>query len=107
MGRLGGRPKKDVTRTKVLSLRLTLDEYETLLEKSQKQNLHIAHYCRTILNEKPFPNVKQNKLLLQYAVNFTRISNFMKQGIFNEFEKQYLLDEIQTLITQLRKAVKW
>lgn len=106
-GKLGGRPKKEIKKTKIISLRFTPDELDKIIEKSKEQNLKIADYCRIILSEKTFPKVAENKLLITYAHNFSRISNFIKMGIFTDEEKKPLLDEIKLVIAEIRENIKW
>jgi hypothetical protein len=79
-----------------------------LLEsKSKEKNLKITEYCRVILNEKTLPNVEQNKILIEYANNFSRLSNFIKSSHFEEHEKKEFLSVLQTLVTDIREKIQW
>lgn len=107
-GKLGGRPKKETRLTHQVNIRFTPEEFEKLQRTSKERGFKfVTEYSRIILLEKEIPKFEQNKQLLRYARNFELISNYMRLGIFNEEEKKRLLGEIQTLILELRNAVKW
>lgn len=106
-GKLGGRPKKEIRKTERITLRFTPEEIQTIISKSEEKKLNTTDYCRLILNEKTLPNFEQNKILIEYANNFSRISNYMKMGIFNENEKAELTKEIKNLISELREKIQW
>ena len=71
-GKLGGRPRIENRKTEKITLRFTPSEMNLLESKSKEKNLKITEYCRVILNEKKLPNVEQNKILIEYANNFSR-----------------------------------
>ena len=106
-GKLGGRPRIENRKTEKITLRFTPSEMNLLLSKSQEKNLKITEYCRVILNEKTLPNIEQNKILIEYANNFSRLSNFIKSSHFEEHEKKEFLSVLQTLVTEIREKIQW
>lgn len=107
MGKLGGRPKKEWRKIHQINIKFTADEYEKISFKAREENIKVSNYCQIILAEKKFPKAEQNKTLITYANNFSRISNFMKMGVFTAEEKKPLLDEIELVISQIRENIKW
>ena len=106
-GKLGGRPRIENRKTEKITLRFTPSEMSLLESKSKEKNLKITEYCRVILNEKKLPNVEQNKILIEYANNFSRLSNFIKSSHFEEHEKKEFLLVLQTLVTDIREKIQW
>lgn len=106
-GKLGGRPPKDLKRSKVVSLRLTPAEFSVIELKANDKNLKLPAYCRFILTETTIPNAEQNKTLIKFANNFSKIKNYMQMGIFNENEKKRLIAEIERTIFEIRNVIKW
>ena len=106
-GKLGGRPRIENRKTEKITLRFTPSEMNLLESKSKEKNLKITEYCRVILNEKKLPNVEQNKILIEYANNFSRLSNFIKSSHFEEHEKKEFLSVLQTLVTDIREKIQW
>lgn len=106
-GKLGGRPKIEHRKIHQLNLKFTEEEYSKIILKAKEQNIKVNDYCRIILSEKTFPKAEENKTLIKYANNFSRIKNFMQIGIFNDAEKQRIVDEIDLLIVEIRDSMKW
>ena len=106
-GKLGGRPRIENRKTEKITLRFTPSEMNLLESKSKEKNLKITEYCRVILNEKTLPNVEQNKILIEYANNFSRLSNFIKSSHFEEHEKKEFLSELKTVVTEIREKIQW
>ena len=106
-GKLGGRPKKEIRKIHQINIKFTEDDYNKIIRKAHDQNLKVADYCRIILSEKTFPKVAENKMLITYANNFSKISNFIKMGIFTDEEKKPLLDEIKIVIAGITENIKW
>jgi len=107
-GKLGGRPKKEIRKTEKITLRFTPDEFEELHRKSEDLKFkRLTEYCTFVLNEKEIPRVEENKMLANYIHNFTKLSNFIKAGIFNEYEKEYFMKELDETIKGLKKEIKW
>lgn len=106
-GKLGGRPKKEIRKTERITLRFTPEEMKILESKVAEKKIKLTEYCRTILNEKEIPKVEENLKLIEYANNFSRLSNFIKMGIFNSEEKQYFLSELETTIKGIKNSIKW
>lgn len=107
-GKLGGRPPlSELKKTERINLFFTKKEMEILEQKAQSKNLKLNDYCRQILKEKELPNREQDQTLNQYILNFKRISNFMKAGIWNSEEKHYLEKEILEVIELLKSKLSW
>ena len=106
-GKLGGRPRVEHRKTEKITLRFTPLEMEALISKADEKKIKITEYCRLILNEKKLPNVEQNKVLIEYANNFSRLSNFIKSSHFEESEKKEFLSELNTLVTEIREKIRW
>lgn len=106
-GKKGGRPKKEINKTKIISLRFTVSEYQELLHKSELAKIKIADYCRIVLRDKPLVKEEQNKTLIQFGNNFKRIGNFMKMGVFSSEEKARILTEIEIVLQGIKNNIKW
>lgn len=107
-GKLGGRPSlKELKKTERINLFFTKNEMNILQDKADSVNMKLNDFCRKILNEKELPNKEENLLLNQYILNFKRISNFMKAGIWNEEEKKRLENEILDIIKLLKNNLTW
>ena len=108
-GKLGGRPHLNSNKkTERLNLFFTKKEMEFIIEQSnEKQFEKVNDYARFMILEKKLPNYEQDRVLVSYVNNFSRISNFMKMGIFTETEKTILLQEIDELIIQMKKKISW
>ena len=106
-GKLGGRPKKEIKKSERITFRFTPDEMKFLKEESEKNKLTLTEYGRIILLNKTLPEKEKNLSLIQYANNFSRLSNFIKSGIFNSEEKEYFLKELEDTIKGIRNNLKW
>ena len=106
-GKLGGRPKKEIKKSERITFRFTPDEMKFLKEEAEKNKLTLTEYGRIILLNKTFPEKEKNLALIQYANNFSRLSNFIKSGIFNSEEKEYFLKELEDTIKGIRNNLKW
>ena len=56
---------------------------------------------------KTIPDREKNLQLIEFANNFSRLSNFIKSGIFNAEEKSYFLEELETTIKEIKNAINW
>ena len=106
-GKLGGRPKKEIKKSERITFRFTPDEMKFLKEEAEKNKLTLTEYGRIILLNKTLPEKEKNLSLIQYANNFSRLSNFIKSGIFNSEEKEYFLKELEDTIKGIRNNLKW
>ena len=106
-GKLGGRPKKEIKKSERITFRFTPDEMKFLKEEAEKNKLTLTEYGRIILLNKTLPEKEKNLALIQYANNFSRLSNFIKSGIFNSEEKEYILKELEDTIKGIRNNLKW
>ena len=106
-GKLGGRPQKENKKSERITLRFTPDEMKFLMQESERKNISLTDYSRIILLNKTLPEKEKNLALIQYANNFSRLSNFIKSGIFNSEEKEYFLKELEDTIKGIRNNLKW
>lgn len=106
-GKLGGRPQKENKKSERITFRFTPNEMNFLKEESSKKELTLTEYGRIILLNKTLPNKDKNLLLIQYANNFSRLSNFIKMGIFNAEEKEYFLKELEDTIKGIQSNINW
>ena len=107
-GKLGGRPKKEIKKErKRVNLSFSIEEYKKLEKRAEKHNMKLTEYCYKLISEKELPNYEENKVLIQYGSNFSRISNYMKRGVFNQMEKDRLIKEIEEVISGIKKTMNW
>lgn len=108
-GKRGGRPElKHLKRTERLYISFTVEEMSFLKqEASSKKFDKVLDYARFVLLDKKLPNFERDKILISYANNFKKISNYMQMGIFNESEKKRLIDEINNVIFLIRNRIEW
>lgn len=106
-GKLGGRPKKEIKKNIRVSFRLTPSEFAEIAFKARNENLDKSEYCRALLKVREIPNCEQNESLIKLADNFSKIKNYMLMGIFNEYEKKRLIEEIEIVISEMRSLIKW
>lgn len=106
-GKLGGRPKLNAPKSERLALRFTVSEMKKLQEQADKKKLKLTDYSRLILLEKELPDYEKNIMLIEYATNFRRISNYMKKDMFTPEERKALLTEIEEAIKGIRTQIKW
>ncbi|ROI12163.1 hypothetical protein EGH90_00340 [Kaistella haifensis] len=102
----GGRPQKNLKRTKQLNLIFTNSEYDAILKKANLLGLKPTTFCYFLIEGKDLTQIERLKTLTQYATNFTRISNYMKMGIFNSYEKERLINEISEVINKIKIELK-
>jgi len=102
LGRKGGlKTKQNKKMEKVISIRMTNSEYETLIQKQEKHPLKLSTYIRTILFEKELKinEFQTDEVLLQYGTHFKKISNLLRNREWNVFEnKKEILGKIENLI---------
>ena len=107
LGRKGGlKTKENKKLDKVISIRMTHSEYETLLQKQEKSPLKLSTYIRNVLFEKELKinEFKTDEVLLRYGNHFIRITNLLRNREWNEFEnKKQILEEIQTATKLIRE----
>lgn len=106
-GKLGGRPKKINSKSERITLRFTPDEMEIIKKESVKNEISLTDYCRVILLNKTIPEREKNLTLIEYGNNFSRLSNFIRMGIFNQEEKGHFLAELDETIKGIKNSIKW
>ena len=102
LGRKGGlKTKENKKLDKVISIRMTNSEYETLIQKHNKYPLKLSAYIRNVLFEKELKvnEFQTDEILLQYGNHFKKISNLLRNREWNVFEnKKEILLRIENLI---------
>ncbi|WP_312078735.1 plasmid mobilization protein [Chryseobacterium sp.] len=102
LGRKGGlKTKENKKLDKVISIRMTNSEYETLIQKQKRYPLKLSTYIRNILFEKELKinEFKTDEVLLQYGNYFKKLSNLLRNREWNVFEnKKEILLRIENLI---------
>lgn len=83
-GKLGGRPKKNLSdkKSKSIYIRVSEEEFEIFKKKVEDSGQSQSQYCRNVLlNSKPIlptNSVSKDQELQQFRTHFTRISNYIK-----------------------------
>lgn len=102
IGRKGGlKTKQNKKLDKVISIRMTNSEYETLVQKQDKYPLKLSTYIRNVLFEKELKinEFQTDEVLLKYGNHFKKISNLLRNREWNVFEnKKEILLRIENLI---------
>ncbi|SUX47816.1 plasmid mobilization protein [Chryseobacterium indoltheticum] len=107
LGRKGGlKTKENKKLDKVISIRMTNSEYETLIQKQIKYPLKLSTYIRNILFEKELKinEFQTDEVLLQFGNNFKKITNLLRNREWNVFEnKKEILARIENLIEMIHQ----
>ena len=102
LGRKGGfKTKENKKLDKVISIRMTNSEYETLVQQQDKYPLKLSTYIRNVLFEKELKinEFQTDEVLLKYGNHFKKISNLLRNREWNVFEnKKEILLRIENLI---------
>ncbi|REC52002.1 special sigma factor [Chryseobacterium piscium] len=102
LGRKGGlKTEQNKKLDKVISIRMTHSEYETLIQKQEKYPLKLSTYIRNVLFEKELKinEFQTDEILLQYGTHFKKITNLLRNREWNVFEnKKEILLRIENLI---------
>lgn len=102
LGRKGGlKTKENKKLDKVISIRMTNSEYETLIQKQEKYPLKLSTYIRYVLFEKELKinEFQTDEILLQYGTYFKKVTNLLRNREWNVFEnKKEILMKIENLI---------
>jgi len=102
LGRKGGlKTKENKKLDKIISIRMTSSEYETLIQKQEKYSLKLSTYIRNVLFEKELKinEFQTDEILLQYGTHFKKITNLLRNREWNVFEnKKEILIKIEKLI---------
>ncbi|MCD9853851.1 special sigma factor [Epilithonimonas sp. JDS] len=102
VGRKGGlKTKENKKLDKVISIRMTNSEYETLIQKQEKYPLKLSTYIRNILFEKELKinEFQTDEVLLQYGNHFKKITNLLRNREWNVFEnKKEILAKIENVV---------
>ncbi len=105
-GKLGGRPIKEIKRTKSKTFRFTEKEFCVLEEKAKLYGVSVSEYVRMTALGYPIPDSERNKILVRYALNFVRIGNFFKKPFWTENEKKEMLEEIKEVSSLIKKNLQ-
>ena len=107
IGRKGGlKTKSEQHLSKVISFRLTDQEYEESRRKAQKFNLKLSAYSRIVHLQKELKvnEFETDKMLLNYGNNFVRIKNLLRNREWNIFQnKKQILKEIEEVLDLIRQ----
>ena len=100
LGRKGGlKTKENKILDKVISVRMSNSEYETLIKKQKKYPIKLSTYIRNVLFERELKinEFKIDEILLQYLNNSKKITNLLRHREWNMFEnKKEILAKIET-----------
>ena len=100
LGRKGGlKTKENKILDKVISVRMSNSEYETLIKKQKKYPIKLSTYIRNVLFERELKinEFKIDEILLQYLNNSKKITNLLRNREWNMFEnKKAILVKIET-----------
>lgn len=83
-GKLGGRPKKNLSdkKSKSIYIRVSEEEFEIFKKKVEDSGQSQSQYCRNVLLNStpilPTNSVSKDQELQQFRTHFTRISNYIK-----------------------------
>lgn len=107
IGRKGGlKTKQNKKLDKVISIRMTNSEYETLIQKQKKYPLKLSIYIRNVLFERELKinEFQTDEVLLQYGTHFKKITNLLRNREWNVFEnKKEILVRIEKLIEMIHQ----
>ena len=102
LGRKGGlKSKENKKLDKVISIRMTNSEYETLIQKQKIYPLKLSTYIRNVLFEKELKinEFKTDEILLQFGNNFKKITNLLRNREWTVFEnKKEILTKIEITV---------
>lgn len=102
LGRKGGlKTKENKKLDKVISIRMTNSEYETLIQKQKKYPLKLSTYIRNVLLEKELKinEFQTDEVLLQFGNHFKKITNLLRNREWNVFEnKKEILVKIESVV---------
>lgn len=100
LGRKGGlKTKENKILDKVISVRMSNSEYDTLIKKQKKYAIKLSTYIRNVLFERELKinEFKIDEILLQYLNNSKKITNLLRNREWNMFEnKKAILAKIET-----------
>ena len=100
LGRKGGlKTKENKILDKVISVRMSNSEYDTLIKKQKKYPIKLSTYIRNVLFERELKinEFKIDEILLQYLNNSKKITNLLRNREWNMFEnKKAILAKIET-----------
>ncbi|EKB54122.1 plasmid mobilization protein [Bergeyella zoohelcum] len=106
-GALGGRPsaigeKRDIRK----SVRYSPTEWEDVEYKAREFGVNPSDYIRRCSLGKRMPDPERNLTLTKSAINFKRLSNALRMGIFNEVERERFLGELEEVIILIKNELK-
>lgn len=94
--------------TERLNVRLTKSELIMLKEKSELTKQSIAELVRIAIKEiEDFkiivPNAEENKILIEYRTNFSRIKNHFKSQLWSNSEREIYKKMLTDIINKIDK----
>lgn len=97
--------------TERLNVRLTKSELEMLKQKSTLTGESIAKLIRLgIKNVEGFkiilPNAEENKMLIEYRTNFSRIKNHFESQLWNKSEREFYKKLLENTIFKIDKYLQ-
>ncbi len=102
LGRKGGlKTKENKKLDKVISIRMTNSEYETLIQKQRKISIKIVHLYSEcfVRKELKINEFQTDEVLLQYGNHFKKITNLLRNREWNVFEnRKEIIVRIENLI---------
>lgn len=108
-GKLGGRPRAKIERKKQVNVGISENEYSKLSMVAEAHKITVPELFRRSAFQVPMPDGERNKILVEYRVNFSRISNIFRRDIWDEEEKNKFGRELNEVIFQIRNFIsnKW
>lgn len=111
-GKLGGRPVKGKDEKKIrISFRVSENEKMLIDKKVLESEMSLSEYLRrsalsSEIRQRPKMDTERNKILVEYRLNFIRLSNFIESRIWNEEEKTEFKKELRGLIRSLQEELQ-
>lgn len=104
-GKLGGRPKIDNSKKKQINVKFSENDYLQVSEVASSYGMTLQDFIRRRSLDVPLRDGKRNEILLEYRINFKRISNIFRKDIWTEGEKNELKTELEEVIKLLQKNI--
>lgn len=97
--------------TERLNVRLTKSELKMLKEKSDLTGQSIAHLIRIAIKEVEnlkiiIPNAEENKILIEYRTNFSRIKNHFESQLWSDSEREIYKKLLTDIINKIDKYLQ-
>lgn len=111
-GKLGGRPVKGKDEKKIrISFRVSESEKMLIDKKVLESEPILSEYLRSCalsseIMQRPKVDTERNKILVEYRLNFIRLSNFIESRIWNEEERTVFKKELRGVIKLLQDELQ-